>query len=325
MMSFSASVKQELFRKENRAGHCRIAELSGILSVTDQLPDDPEYVKSLTLHIENPQLRGRVFTLLRKTFKIGTYDQTRKDADPRSLELRIEDAKEAETVYTALRIRDDADLMTRICERTCCRRAFLRGAFLAGGSVSDPEKSYHFEIVCPSPVSAQQICRVIREFDLDARFFMRKKRCVVYVKEGTQIVDLLNVMGADVSLMQMENVRIVKDVRNRVNRQVNCETANLTKTVNASVRETEEIRRLEEAGLLETLPQALRETARLRLENPEASLRELGEMHDPPIGRSGVNHRLKKISEIASGAALCEKGNTQSRADRCRNMEGSAR
>lgn len=309
-MSFSASVKQELYRKENRAKHCRIAELCGILTVLDQMPERPDHTEEIILHIENPQLRRRVFTLLRKTFKIETHDPEKEEANALSGSLRIGNEKDVQTIRAALMIRDDADLMTRVCARTCCRRAFLRGAFLAGGSVSDPEKSYHFEIVCPVAASAEQICSLIRKFDLEARYFMRKKRCVVYVKEGTQIVDLLNVMGADISLMQMENVRIVKDVRNRINRQVNCETANLTKTVNASVRETEEIRRLQEAGLLETLPQALQETALLRLENPEASLRELGEMHDPPIGRSGVNHRLKKISEIASGAVLYGKGKT---------------
>jgi DNA-binding protein WhiA len=121
----------------------------------------------------------------------------------------------------------------------------------------------------------------------------------VYLKEGTQIVDMLNVMEAHVSLMQMENVRILKDMRNSVNRQVNCETANLNKTVNAAVKQIEDIRLVQEQKGLESLPKTLREVAQIRLENPEASLKELGEMLEPPIGKSGVNHRLRKISEIA--------------------------
>ena len=298
-MSFSSSVKEELARTDTGSRHCRIAELAAVYlfcGVSGKEADPP-----FLLHAENPSLRRRVFTLLRKTFKITSCADM--DADPagNGALLKITDPQEAEKVLSAVSGPDEASVIASVCGRSCCMRAFLRGAFLAAGSVSDPEKSYHFEIVCAKDTVAQQIVLLIGRFGIEARTVERKSRYVVYVKEGTQIVNLLNIMGAHTSLMQMENVRIVKDVRGRVNRQVNCETANLTKTVNASVRELEEISLLEETGMLERLPQPLRETALLRKEHPDASLRELGELHDPPIGRSGVNHRLKKISIIASG------------------------
>ena len=306
-MSFSQRVKEELTGISVRARHCRLAELSALISFCGR--SDQASAEGILLRTESPAVTGRVFTLLRKTIKIDSCVVTDKEGSPdeSGTVIRITDPAEMERASELISFlgggSDD-----QILQRSCCARAYLRGAFLAAGSVSDPEKSYHFEIVCTSEALSERVTAQIRRFGIDAHTVLRKGRQVVYVKEGTQIVDLLNVMGAHVSLMQMENVRIVKDVRNRVNRQVNCETANLTKTVNASVRQVEEIRFLEERGILKNLPQTLRQTAQLRVEHPEASLRELGEMHDPPIGRSGVNHRLKKISEIASDAAGPNKG-----------------
>ena len=165
--------------------------------------------------------------------------------------------------------------------------------------MSDPNKSYHFEIVCSSEAKARQIQELIGSFDMDAKIVCRKRYFVVYLKEGAQIVDLLNVMEAHVALMDLENVRILKEMRNSVNRKVNCETANIHKTVSAAVKQTEDIRYLKAAGGFSDLSEELLETADLRLENPEASLKELGLMHNPPIGKSGVNHRLRKLSNLA--------------------------
>lgn len=189
-------------------------------------------------------------------------------------------------------------------EKSCCRRAFLRGAFLCIGSISDPEKGYHLEFVCTQEAKARQLRQVIQGFDIEAKIVLRKKYHVVYVKEGAGIVDLLNVMGAHVALMNLENLRILKEMRNSINRRVNCETANITKTVNAANRQIEDILFLRDHYGLWKLPPALREMAQVRLEYPDVPLKELGELLEPPVGKSGVNHRLRKLSELAEKARL---------------------
>lgn len=186
-----------------------------------------------------------------------------------------------------------------VVQKDCCKRAFIRGAFLASGSISDPEKFYHFEIVCQTPEKAQQLRDIIATFSIDAKIVSRKKSYVVYVKEGAQIVELLGIMEANVALMNLENIRILKDMRNSVNRKVNCEAANINKTVNAAVKQCEDIRFIERTIGLKELSEGLEEIARLRLQYPEASLKELGTMLNPQVGKSGVNHRLRKLSAIA--------------------------
>ena len=175
----------------------------------------------------------------------------------------------------------------------------MRGAFLGAGSISDPQKGYHMEFVCQDEAKALQLQQVIQGFAVDAKIVIRKKYYVVYLKEGTAIVDLLNIMGAHVSLMNLENLRIVKEMRNSINRRVNCETANISKTVNAATRQIEDIEYLRDHYGLHKLPAALRQMAEVRLEYPDAPLKELGEYLDPPVGKSGVNHRLRKLSELA--------------------------
>ena len=181
----------------------------------------------------------------------------------------------------------------------CCRRAFLRGAFLASGSISDPEKSYHLEFVCTTEKKAGQLVEILKRFGLDGKQILRKRSYVVYLKDGEQIVDALNIMGAHIALMEMENVRIVKGIRNTVNRKLNCEMANITKTVTAANKQVADIQFLSGKIGLNALPENLREIARLRLEYPDATLVELGEMLYPPVGKSGVNHRLRKLGNLA--------------------------
>lgn len=201
-----------------------------------------------------------------------------------------------------LAVREDESLYLvnhMVIQNSCCKRAFIRGAFLASGSLSDPEKSYHFEIVCQTKDKALQLQEVMQVFHIDAKIVQRKKSYVVYVKESAQIVELLGLMEANVALMKLENIRILKDMRNSVNRKVNCETANIHKTVNAAVKQIEDIRLIEEKVGLDQLNSGLSEIARLRLEFPDATLRELGTMLTPQVGKSGVNHRLRKLSNLA--------------------------
>lgn len=186
-----------------------------------------------------------------------------------------------------------------VVERICCKRAFIRGAYLLAGSMSNPKKAYHLEFVTEDLNKAEKLAEIIGTFSIDAKIIKRKKNYVAYIKEGSQIVDLLNVMEAHVALMDLENVRILKEMRNQVNRHVNCEAANISKTVEAASKQIEDILFIRDHIGFENLAENLREIARLRIEYPEASLRELGTMLSPSIGKSGVNHRLRKLSMIA--------------------------
>ena len=191
------------------------------------------------------------------------------------------------------------DLQHSNTQNYCCKREYIRGAFRAAGSISNPEKSYHIEIVCSIRKKAEQIQALINHFGLDAKVILRKNSYVVYLKEGSQIVDLLGIIEAPIALMKMENIRILKEMRNSVNRKVNCETANIHKTVSAATKQAEDIHYIQNMIGLNELPEGLREIAGLRLKHPDASLKELADLSTDQIGKSGVNHRLRKLSEIA--------------------------
>jgi DNA-binding protein WhiA len=184
--------------------------------------------------------------------------------------------------------------------RICCKKAYLRGAFLSSGSVSDPEKTYHLEITNNNLENAEELSNIINSFDINSKIVKRKGYYVVYLKEGENIVDFLNIIGAHNSLMELENIRILKDVRNNVNRIVNCETANLGKTIEASLRQIENIKYIRDNIGFNKLTKNLREAAELRLDHAEANLKELGQLFNPPLGKSGVNHRLLKLDKIAN-------------------------
>ena len=287
-MSFSSEIKQELSWQLPSARHCRLAEISAILSFCSHVEAGTEGTGNVRMHTENLAVARKYFTLLKKTFNINmnvSVRQNRKPHGNRSFEIT------ALTDMTAVR--------HVLIQNPCCRRAYIRGAFLASGSVSDPEKGYHFEIVCADSARAEQLSAMLESFGIEAKITLRKHSYILYVKEGSQIADILNVMEAHVGLMKFENIRILKEMRNSVNRQVNCETANLNKTVSAAVKQIEDIQYIQSTIGFEKLPKNLAEIARLRLEQPGMSLKELGQMLTPPVGKSGVNHRLRKLSFIA--------------------------
>ena len=309
-MSFSGKVKEELSRQISTARHCQIAEIAAILSVCGQVSISANDHFCVTVHTENVSVARKYFTLVEKTFNIEAVIHVRKNVYlKKSNVYRVEVPSHEDTVRILQatkfmspeqEIADDLSVMSRlVIQKECCKRAFLRGTFLAAGSISDPEKFYHFEITCASMGKAKQLQGLMASFGIDARIVLRKRYFVVYVKEGSQIVDLLNIMEAPVALMELENIRIVKEMRNTVNRKVNCETANINKTVSAAVKQMEDIRYICDTVGLESLPDNLKEMAKMRLERPEATLKELGEALEPPVGKSGVNHRLRKLSLIA--------------------------
>lgn len=308
-MSFSGKVKEELSRQLSTARHCQIAETAAIISMCGAVCIDARERYSLKIHTENLAVARKCFTLLKKTFNIRTDIAIRMNRAKGSVVYYVIVKKHEQTV----RILQAVKLIDRhgevveelsvvrnlVIQQSCCKRAFLRGAFLAAGSMSDPQKSYHFEIVCEAEKKAEQIQKIMQSFRLDAKIVLRKKSYVVYLKEGSQIADALNVMEAHLALMEFENVRILKDMRNTVNRKVNCETANINKTVSAAVKQMEDIKFIQETTGLTKLPDGLKDMALTRLTYPEATLKELGSLLNPPVGKSGVNHRLRKLSEMA--------------------------
>ena len=309
-MSFSSTVKEELSRQLTTARHCQIAEMAAILSLCGRVKISASDHFAIAIHTENLAVARKYFTLLKKTFNINTDVLIRQGLLParsRTYVVAVREHEDALRVLQAAKLLDanggiaeDLSLVHNvIVQNTCCRRAFIRGAFLAAGSISDPEKFYHFEIVCATDAKARQIQSIMATFDIDAKIVIRKRYYVVYIKEGSQIVDILNVMEAHLSLMELENIRILKEMRGNVNRQVNCETANINKTVSAAVKQIEDIEFIRDTVGFESLPDGLAQIAKARLLKPEATLKELGEDLEPPVGKSGVNHRLRKLGEMA--------------------------
>ncbi len=309
-MSFSSKVKEELSKECNSPRHCCIAETAAIISMCGKVIFDEKDHVRIEIHTENVTVARKYFTLLKKTYNINTDISIRHSSSlnkNRSYVLSVNDDETARKILMTCRlmkpfgvIEEDFSISdSLIIQRECCKRAFIRGAFLAAGSVSDPVKTYHFEIVCLSEAKAKQLQMIMETFNINARVIKRRKYFVVYVKDSSQVVDLLNIMGAYNALMDMENVRIVKDMRNNVNRKVNCETANINKTVSAAVKQIEDIRFIQMSSAFDELPESLQEMAELRVRYPEATLSELGQLLDTPVGKSGVNHRLKKISLFA--------------------------
>ena len=310
-MSFSSEVKKELSAYQDSARHCRIAFLAALFHISPVLEET-----EAGLITENKYAAHAFESVLRKTFS-GTVNAAQQKQG-RSVLYRtvLEGKEETERFLAAVKMdragRDPAKiremaLPSMLLQKTCCRKAFLRGVFLIAGSVSDPSKSYHFELSCAREEDASGLAALMESLGFGAKVSTRKNRFVVYLKEGEQISDVLGAMGATGSLMKLENARILRDIAGKINRQVNFETANLMKTVDAALREQEDIRYLQETVGLESLPRSLRSAAELRLALPEASLQELAQASDPPVGRSGIHHRLKRLAEMADKLRM-EKG-----------------
>ena len=291
-MSFSSEVKEELSHVDGHEIHCKIAELAAIIGLCGRLQcEEGRY--SLILHTENVAVARRFYSLIKEVFYLQPgvsttqHDYLKKN---RFYMISVKDSVQTLKILKTVQLINNLGQMDEeffvkdnpVLQRTCCRRAFLRGAFLSAGSITDPEKNYHFEIACAS------------------------KYYVVYLKEGAMISDALNIIEAHISLMKFENVRILKDVRNSVNRRVNCEAANINKTVSAARKQIEDIEYIKNTVGLERLSENLRDIAYARLEEPDATLKELGEKLNSPVGKSGVNHRLRKLSQIAQD--IREKG-----------------
>lgn len=309
-MSFSQKAKNEICRIIDDSMYCQIAELSALIKTSGTISINGQHNIGFRVTTENPAIARKVFTLIKNCFSrqpeilVKRNKQLKKN---NTYMMVISHERGALEILEKCGILDTSDkgisieygIKKSLIEEVCSKRAYIRGAFLGGGSVTNPEKTYHFEFVTHTKEHADDLSELINSFDLNSKVIQRKNSFIVYLKEGEQIVDLLNIIGAHSSLLNLENVRIYKEVRNNVNRLVNCETANLNKTVNASVRQVECIKYIIKTVGLKKLPLSLRQIAEVRINYPDSSLKELGEMLDPPIGKSGVNHRLRKLEQFA--------------------------
>ena len=298
-MSFSSDAKLELAQVMPPGRCCALAELGAILRAEGWTGQSG--AEGFAVTAASPAVARRVYRLLKAAGFPG-----RAEVAPRA-------RHGPRRAYTVRAGGDARAVVSQIEEviggplggasapgRECCRAAYLRGAFLSRGSLAAPARGYHFEVSPESLAAAESIEEALRSFGLPARLAERKGGHVVYLKESEAIAQALSLMGAHGALLHLENVRIAKEMRNRVNRLVNCETANVDKTVNAAGAQLEAIRVLERTVGLEALPEHLRELARLRLEHPYASLRELGELLEPRVTKSGVSYRMRQIERLAA-------------------------
>lgn len=272
-MSYSKDVKEELFTHTSQSRHCQIAELSALITYSGYELNDAITDKDLYFKTENDIVFRKYLILNKKILGVGTE----------AIDKKILQAMKSELLL----------------QKSCCKRAYLRGAFIASGSISDPEKSYHFEIVSDSEPGANRLKECFEDFDICGKVIERKNHYVFYIKDSGMIADALNVMEAHQALMNYENEKILREMRNSVNRRVNCDMANIEKTLSAARRQIEDIQYVMTLPAYKSLPEGVKQLAELRLAHPEVSLKDLGEMCDPKVGKSGVNHRLRKLCELA--------------------------
>lgn len=305
-MSFSNDVKNELSRIETNDVAGDKAELLGLLRMSGAI-----VIRGMNVGIhfstENAALARRALQLLKSNYQVQTevvITRSRRLKKNNRYQVQVIPSPQVSTALFELQLLSvESDLKNPLLENHDCKRTFLRGAFLGGGSISRPSSDYHLEMVTENEDFAHTIIKIMQSFYLKAKLTDRKNEYIVYLKDGESIINFLSVIGAHNAMMELENVRIVKEMRNNVNRAVNCETANLNKVVKAAVRQVRCIHYIDEHMGLAELPQPLQEVAKLRLEHQDVSLNDLVE-YSGGLGKSGINHRLKKLQEIAVGLGM---------------------
>ncbi|MBD2847496.1 DNA-binding protein WhiA [Paenibacillus sp. IB182496] len=303
-MSFAAQTKKELTMIEAEPC-CELAELSALIRMSGSVTVSGRKI-ILDIATENAAIARRIYSLVKKQFEVHTELLVRKKMRLKKNNVyMVRIPSKVQEILSALHIVSEGFMFyqgidKRIVRKNCCKRSYLRGAFLAGGSVNNPEgASYHLEIASMYEEHCQALVDLANRFHLNARCIERKKGFILYIKEGEKIIELLNIIGAHQALFKFEDVRIMRDMRNSVNRIVNCETANLNKTIGAAVRQIDNIKLIQKEVGLESLPDKLREVAEIRLQHPDMNLKEVGDLLKGKVSKSGVNHRLRKIDELA--------------------------
>jgi DNA-binding protein WhiA len=304
-VSFASETKKELTNIELK-DCCSKSELSALIQMNGSLSFSNR-ILVVDIQTENAAIARRIYTLLKKNYQITVELLVRKKMRLKKNNVYIVRLKEgAKDILEDLKIMGEHytfehTISNDLIRKKCCKRAYLRGAFLAGGSVNNPEtSSYHLEIFSLYKEHNDSLCELMNVFHLNSKTLERKKGFITYLKEAEKITEFLSIVGAHNALLRFEDIRIVRDMRNSVNRLVNCETANLNKTIGAAQRQVENIKYIERSVGLDILPDKLREIAQLRVEYQDITLKELGEIvSGGSISKSGINHRLRKIDQIA--------------------------
>ena len=304
-MSFASETKKEMTQEEAEPC-CSKAELSALIRMNGSLSFSNKML-SLDVQTENAAIARRLYTLIKSLYQLNVEVLVRKKMRLKKNNIYICRVREgSKKLLEDLMILKEGfefeySISQELVKKNCCKRAYLRGAFLAGGSVNNPEtSSYHLEIYSLYKTHSDALVDLMNFYELNAKTIERKKGFVAYLKEAEKISDFLSIAGAHRALLKFEDVRIIRDMRNSVNRLVNCETANLNKTISAAIRQVDNIRFIDNAIGLDQLPEKLREIARLRVEYQDVTLKELGDMVSTgTVSKSGVNHRLRKLDEIA--------------------------
>ncbi len=312
-MSFASETKKELTNIEVK-DCCANAELSALIRMNGSLSFSNQQLV-VNIQTENAAIARRIYTLIKKGYDTPVELLVRKKMRLKKNNVYIVRIKEdSKMILEDLKILGEGftfihNISEDLIKKKCCKRSYLRGAFLAGGSVNNPEtSSYHLEIFSLYAEHNEALSEVMNSFGLNSKTLERKKGFITYLKEAEKITEFLNVIGAHNALMRFEDVRIVRDMRNSVNRLVNCETANLNKTIGAALRQVENIKFIEKHVGLQVLPDKLREIAELRVTYQDVTLKELGEMvSGGTISKSGINHRLRKIDQLAEKIRAGEK------------------
>ncbi|WP_077613941.1 DNA-binding protein WhiA [Caenibacillus caldisaponilyticus] len=303
-MSFAAETKRELTQISPDAC-CAKSELAALIRMNGSISISNRQM-SVDISTENAAIARRIYTLMKLVYHYPAQVLVRRKMRLKKNNVYIVRMTDhAREMLEDLKIVNDRMMFTRkiaptLIKKECCRRAYMRGAFLAGGSLNHPESSYHLEIFSNYEEHTRSLADLMNRYRLNVKVLPRKNGFILYMKEGEKITEFLSLIGAHQALLFFEDVRIVKDMRNSVNRLVNCETANLNKTVGAAMKQMENIRLIDKVIGLDNLPDKLREIALLRLNNPDATLKELGELlAGEPISKSGINHRFRKLAAIA--------------------------
>ncbi len=306
-MSFSYDTKNELCRLNVQKLCCARAEAYGILLYCNTF--SPTEIRIVT---ENPNFAARLPKLFHRAFGLQFDRQPEPEQQEGKRIFQMTERKKLDHIINLLGYDPRQNLVLHInfamLEEECCKASFLRGIFFAGGSITDPQKRYHLELTSSHLQASRELEVLLRESGYPPKNVSRNGSFVTYFKQSDQIEDFLTLIGAPVAAMNIMTAKMEKDLRNSVNRRLNCDSANLDKAVLAAQEQIEAIRRLETAGVLETLPDKLKETAKLRVKHPELTLSELAEEFDPPVSKSCLNHRLRKLTSLVKDEGKLERG-----------------
>ena len=313
-MSFATETKNELSRVVTEKKCCQLAEIAGFIRVAGSLgmtfqPGGSKF--TISMATDNPAVARHFKRMLEEYFKVETEIEVGEAQGPKKghsyiISIGKEKGEQVLREVGILLVREGNNFISDgiygdLIRSKCCKKAYLRGVFMGAGTMTDPNKGYHLEIVCASKNLAGDLKKMMNSFvDLNVKTVKRKEKYIVYMKSSEYICDTLSLMGADSQRLEFENVRLKKELLNETVRLTNCDSANTDRTLDASQHQIENIRKIQEKVGLDSLPPKLRAAAELRLEYPEASLTQLGEMMDPPMKKSGINNRLRKIEEIAN-------------------------